>query len=189
MQIASRSAAVLVPIFDEQRTKQTKYFFDQTHPLSSDASILLTVRTHTVEHHKGQISFPGGVRDSTDVDLLQTALRETFEEVGIPPEHVSIIGDLPEIPTFQSQFIVKPYVGMVSTTPDQLIASEHEIDKLLHVPLSHLLDHTNSKVEELERNKMKFKLRAYYFDHGQRYKIWGATAAMLELFLKRVSIK
>src|SRR2546425_13341591 len=76
--------------------------------------VLFTERTHQVEHHKGQICFPGGACDETDDSLEATALRETFEEIGVRPEHVRIIGQLDDMVTI-SNFRVTPYVGLLSS--------------------------------------------------------------------------
>ena len=76
--------------------------------------VLLQVRTTTVEHHRGEISFPGGRRDRRDVTLLDTALRETHEEIGVPPGMVEVFGTLDDTETRASNYRVRPYVGAVA---------------------------------------------------------------------------
>src|SRR5690606_3154357 len=123
----------------------------------------LTVRTHTVEHHKGQISFPGGAFEAHDSSLEDTALRETFEEIGLARELVQIVADLPDIPTIATQFRVKPFVGLVQGIP-RFQPSPHEIGEILRVPLSHLLDPANSVLENYERNGLRYQIKAYHYD-------------------------
>jgi 8-oxo-dGTP pyrophosphatase MutT (NUDIX family) len=89
-------AAVLIPLLFED----------------GEWRVLVTQRTQTVEYHKGQISFPGGACEPGDVSLVATALRETFEEIGIPPEVVKVLGILDDFPTITS-FIVTPVVGII----------------------------------------------------------------------------
>ncbi len=92
-----KPAAVLVPLF---------YDGNEFH-------ILLTRRSENVPHHKGQISFPGGQPHKKDSDLLQTALRESWEEIGLKPEDVQVIGELDDTPTLTSGFIITPFVGII----------------------------------------------------------------------------
>jgi 8-oxo-dGTP pyrophosphatase MutT (NUDIX family) len=94
--------------------------------LEGEDRILLTVRTDRVEHHKGQISFPGGAVHDADADLSVTALRETWEEVGVRPEDVEIIGRLDGMVT-TSNFLVAPYVGVLRSVPYEFIPSELEV--------------------------------------------------------------
>ncbi|MGD8625868.1 MAG: CoA pyrophosphatase, partial [Anaerolineae bacterium] len=75
--------------------------------------VAVTQRTHDVEHHKGQISFPGGACEPGDADLQATALRETWEEIGVPPETVEVLGTLDDFETI-SHFVVTPFVGVIS---------------------------------------------------------------------------
>lgn len=142
--------------------------------------MLFTVRTHTVEHHKGQISFPGGGRHGADEDLATTALRETWEEVGVYPDDVEIIGRLDDAFTV-SNFRVAPYVGVLTRAPYEFVPSEIEVAEVLEVPLRHLLDPA-TRVDEtraLEDGRL-YTGPAYWYNG---YRIWGATARMLEGFL------
>jgi 8-oxo-dGTP pyrophosphatase MutT (NUDIX family) len=142
--------------------------------------VLLTVRTDTVEHHKGQISFPGGARHGADEDMATTALRETWEEVGVRPEHVEIIGRLDELVTI-SNFRVTPFVGVLSHAPYEFVPQVDEVALVLEVPVRHLLDPANQVRESRALPDGRVVALPAYVYEGHR--IWGATARMLEGFL------
>jgi len=151
------------------------------HDWDGEAHILFTERTHQVEHHKGQISFPGGTCDDSDDCAETTALRETAEEIGVQPEDVEIIGQLDDMLTV-SNFLVTPYVGVLRTNSEYpFTINHHEVVDLVQVPLSHLLDDRNM---ELEVRKLKGKqvlVPAYTYES---HRIWGATARMLHQLLE-----
>ena len=156
-------AAVLLPLYKKQ----------------GEYHILLTRRTQKVEHHKGQISFPGGTRDEHDRGIRDTALRETFEEIGVRPKDVEILGELDNMGTLTSNFLVTPFVGIIPY-PYKLVVNEDEIEELVEVPLSALADEKNHREEVYIIEGIKFK--AIMFDY-QGHVIWGATARILEQFL------
>ncbi len=145
--------------------------------------IIFQVRSELVLHHKGQISFPGGAEDPGDVDLQMTALRETEEEIGLVVEDVEVLGQLDDKITI-SDFVVTPYVGRVTTpAPYPFAPSGYEVAELLEVPLSHLLDPSTLNMQELEWRGNAVRSPSYSFgDHL----IWGATARILQQFLKLV---
>lgn len=155
-------SAVLVPIFEK----------------NGEDHLLFTKRTDTVAHHKGQISFPGGKRNIEDENLLQTALRESYEEVGVRPEDVYLPGDLDDEKTFISNYIVSPYVGVIPY-PYPFKTSPDEVQGLLEVPVSALLDEANLR-EAIETSGDN-QYRAYYYHYGDDV-IWGATARILKRF-------
>jgi 8-oxo-dGTP pyrophosphatase MutT (NUDIX family) len=133
-----------------------------------------------VEHHKGQISFPGGAHDPEDEDLLQTALRETFEEIGVTPGDVELIGALDDILTI-SNFVVSPYVGVLRQRgPYTFNFSPFEVAEILEVPLDHLLDAANYVSEVQERDGMPITMHS--FRYGEHV-IWGATGRITRQFL------
>jgi 8-oxo-dGTP pyrophosphatase MutT (NUDIX family) len=101
--------------------------------------LLLMRRTNTVEHHKGEVSFPGGVVDEKDDNLESTAKRETFEEIGVKDEDIEILGQLDDMTTITSQFIVHPFVGIVPF-PYEFNLSRGEVDHLIEVPLQFFFD-------------------------------------------------
>ena len=142
--------------------------------------ILLTRRTDTVEHHKGQISFPGGGRHGGDEELATTAVRETWEEVGVHPDDVEIIGRIDEMLT-TSNFRVTPYVGVLHTTPYEFVTSPLEVDEVIEPPLAHLLDPANTGYEMRRMGDGREVLMVEFYYDGHR--IWGATARMLKTFL------
>jgi len=160
-------AAVLVPLY----------------PKDGQWHILLTKRTDRVEHHKGQVSFPGGAVDATDVDLPYTALRESHEEIGLLPDDVEIIGQLDDIVTI-SNFCVTPFVGIVTRSPYAFAPHREEVAELLEVPISHLLDPANIRWEERHLNGRPVLLPNYLFGE---HVIFGATARILWQFLELVA--
>jgi 8-oxo-dGTP pyrophosphatase MutT (NUDIX family) len=148
------------------------------YPKDGKEHLLLTVRSETVEHHKGQISLPGGSVHG-DEDLETTALRETFEEVGILPEDVEILGRLDDLVT-NSRFRVTPIVGIMHEAPRGFTPSPFEVAEVIEVPLRYLLDPENLIEEHRERDGQVTVNPAYEFEG---YRVWGATARMLSGFL------
>ena len=157
-----KRAAVLIPVFK----KDGAYH------------LLFTRRTDRVEHHKGQISFPGGRQDPEDADLLATALREAEEEMGLRKEDVRILGELDDICTV-SDFCVAPFVGLIPY-PYPFRPSPHEIDEMIEVPLASLLDPARSRREFREHGGLTWPV--HFYEHG-RHTIWGATASILKQLL------
>lgn len=157
-------AAVLVPLYDN----------------GGEVHVLFTVRSELVEHHKGQISFPGGAYDASDPDLTFTAVRETWEEIGVSTEHVQVLGQLDEMITI-SNFLVRPFVGRITRPgPYPFAHSEAEVSEILEVPLAHLLDESNVVAELRNYQGREVMMYSYHFD---RHLIWGATARILKQFL------
>jgi 8-oxo-dGTP pyrophosphatase MutT (NUDIX family) len=155
-------AAVLVPLFQKD----------------GDCHLLFTKRSEEVKYHKGEISFPGGVVDEEDKELINTALREAHEEIGLKESDVQIIGVLDDIVTI-TEFIVTPIVGLFPY-PYPFKVSEVEIAELIEVPLSHLLDENCFGEMEITRGDRKEIVYAYQYG---RHTIWGATARILKQFL------
>jgi len=153
-----REASVLVPMFER----------------GGEPWILFTKRPSTLRSHAGQISFPGGGRDPSDETPLHTALRESWEEVGIPPESVDVLGMLDESPTV-TQYRIQPFVGVIPGDLDYRPSAE-EIDLLIEVPLAHLLRPQASRREIWKHGGDEHVV--YFFDYGPHV-IWGATARIL----------
>jgi 8-oxo-dGTP pyrophosphatase MutT (NUDIX family) len=137
-------------------------------------SLLLTLRTDLVLHHKGEISFPGGVRHAEDPDLVTTALRETEEELGIPPSAVEVLGSLPPVHTVVSGYVIVPFVGRLAKLP-LLTPSPVEVAEVLQLDLARL-----AKVEREVLSGMGSSWHAYELDGSL---VWGATGRILHEFL------
>jgi len=153
-----RPAGVLAPIVESDR----------------GLALLLTKRSAALKHHPGQIAFPGGKQDEGDADVIAAALREAHEEIGLPPDHVEVLGTLAPHETVTS-FNVTPVIGFVSK-PFTIIPEPGEVDEVFAVPLSHVLDPANYQVQSrLWRGQM----RHYFVVPYGPYYIWGATARML----------
>lgn len=137
-------------------------------------SVLLTRRTEHLEHHPGQISFPGGHIEARDADPIAAALRETFEETGITPQRVRVLGRLDDYVT-RTGFHVTPVVGVISP-PFDLAPDSHEVEEVFEVPLSFFLDPANHHFHERHYDGALCQFYAMAFGD---YYIWGATAGML----------
>ncbi len=159
-------AGVLVPIFEKNG-----------HP-----HFLLTKRAQDVEHHKGQISFPGGTVDSIDWDIVATALRESEEEVGLARDCVEIVGVFDDI-TVPSGFVVTPVIGYISSIP-ALKLNATEVESIIEAPFSFFQEPKNKKIVKMKRGG---EIRdVYSFTFGD-YEIWGATAFIIDSLLDRLT--
>ena len=137
-------------------------------------TVLLTRRSAELKHHASQISFPGGRMEEHDRDIQATALRETHEEVGIPPENVDVIGYLEPMPTVTG-YAVTPVIGLVDI-PDSLNIDHNEVEFVFEVPLEFLLDKHNATASERDFRGRKVAIVEFLFEE---HRIWGATAYML----------
>ena len=160
-------AAVLVPLILE----------------SGVPHLLFTKRTEIVETHKGQISFPGGVMDPDDGDVIRTALREAWEEVGIPEAAVVISGLLDDLAT-PTGFIITPVVGLIEQLP-RLSPNKDEVADIFQVPLSFFSDQRNGRSELREFRGRKHEV---WFYQSDGHTIWGATAIIVRSLLKRLEL-
>ena len=148
------------------------------YPKNGEYCVLLNRRSQEVEHHKGEISFPGGVKDPEDKDMLHTALRETYEELGVASSDVTLLGELSEVATI-SGFVISPYVATIPG-PYKFTLSDQEIEELIEVPLSALLDSQNRREEVRLRGKDMVKAQSYAYNGSL---IYGATARILDEFV------
>ena len=138
-------------------------------------TVLLTQRSEHLNDHGGQISFPGGRQEASDRDAIETALRETEEEVGLARSHVEVLGLLPEYVT-ATNYRVTPVVGLVQP-PFDTHADPEEVAEIFEVPLAFLMDGANH-----QRRAATFPNgmhRTFYAMPYERFFIWGATAGML----------
>jgi 8-oxo-dGTP pyrophosphatase MutT (NUDIX family) len=145
--------------------------------------VLLTRRTDHLHDHAGQISFPGGRQEPEDADEIDTALRETEEEIGLHRQHVEVLGRLP-IYTTVTRFVVTPVVGLVRQ-PFELRLDDFEVAEAFEVPLAFLMNpaHHHRHVFESAGATRQFLSMPWHGESGQggarEFFIWGATAAML----------
>lgn len=137
-------------------------------------TVLFTRRTDHLQHHPGQISFPGGRVEAGDSSPAATALRETEEEVGLAREHVELLGTLPDYST-GTGFRITPVVGLVHP-PFELQLDAFEVAEAFEVPLAHFMDPANHKRHSFEFEGLRRHFHAMpYHD----YFIWGATAGII----------
>jgi 8-oxo-dGTP pyrophosphatase MutT (NUDIX family) len=156
------------------------------HERRGEDHIVFQQRTQTVQHHKGEVSLPGGARDPEDVDLLATALRETQEEIGVPAGLIEIYGQLDDTVT-RTGYLVRPYVGVTpSGLAIEFTAAEQEVSELFHVPLAHLLSEESHGWKAVDRDGELQTVPAYTWEENR---IWGATARMLGQFLELLGAK
>ena len=158
-----RHSAVLVPLLS----------------INGAYHILLIRRSQQVEHHKGEISFPGGVCEKDDGSFEKTALRETLEEVGVQPEDVVVLGVLDDMETVSTRYRVTPVVGVIPH-PYSFTLCASEVDETITVPVPRLLAEDNGREEPVVRLG---KTYTGYVYHYKDYVIWGATARILKNFL------
>lgn len=137
-------------------------------------TMLLTRRTDHLEHHPGQVSFPGGHIEHDDENAIAAALRETEEEIGLVPEHIDVLGRLDTYVT-RTGFEVTPVVAMIQP-PFDLVPDPHEVAEVFEVPLSFLMNPDNHQRHEREFEGAK---RYFYAMPYEEYYIWGATAGMI----------
>ena len=148
--------------------------------------VLFTKRTDNVEHHKGQISFPGGAVDKEDASIEETVLRETYEEIGLSREHVEILGRIDDVLTMASNYIVHPFVGRITNLND-LVINRAEVERVVKAPLS-LFHRANPEKRRysVEYEGVIYETPAY--EYGKDL-IWGATARMMENFMEIIGDK
>jgi 8-oxo-dGTP pyrophosphatase MutT (NUDIX family) len=163
-----RQAAVLLPLFKD----------------ATDYHLLFTKRTETLKHHKGQVSFPGGSFEPADGDLATTALRESYEEVGIQPEHVSLLGRLDDLSTFSTNFTISPFVGLIPY-PYPFRPNPIEVASIFEVPVPVLADPAVGR-SYLRTRDDGATIEDYEF-HINGQVIWGATARIIRHFLSIIN--
>lgn len=145
-------------------------------PVGDEIHTLLIHRPVYDGVHSGQVSFPGGKFEEKDVDLSQTALRETFEEVGVQPSTIEIVGKLSDLYISPSNFLVSPYIGYTSTLPDFIVDS-YEVQKVIFVNLSRFNEHF-LKSEKMIALSSGIKVKTPYYEI-EGLTVWGATAMII----------
>jgi 8-oxo-dGTP pyrophosphatase MutT (NUDIX family) len=161
--VRSKWAGVAVLIFEDR----------------NELFIILTKRTDFVRHHKGEVSFPGGMFEEKDNDRRNTAIRECCEEVGVRPADIDIIGRLDDMYTMTG-FCIRPYIGMVPF-PYSFTINPREVAYLIYLPFK-FLESLKPGMEEVERGGNIQRVPSFFFE-GDR--IWGATCRIL-LMLRRI---
>ena len=156
-------SAVLLPIY----YKQGQYY------------ILFTKRTGKVKEHKSEISFPGGAHQDGDRTLVDTALRECTEEIGLMADRVEVLGELDDAITTTSSYIISPFVAIIPW-PYSFKVDQWETEEIIEIPISALLD---KDCLRQETEIVDGKAVTSYFYHYQGRIIWGATARILNQFL------
>jgi 8-oxo-dGTP pyrophosphatase MutT (NUDIX family) len=146
-----------------------------------DLHAVFTKRREDLRRHPGEISFPGGRRDEEDADLRATALRETHEEIGLPPSFVVVLGALPPTPTFVTNYAIYPFVGLIDPGFDWVMA-QAEVSAVLELPLRSVRDGYARR--RIIRRGVPFRTDTYLVGDSL---IWGATARIVSDLLGRMA--
>ncbi|HPS57335.1 MAG TPA: CoA pyrophosphatase [Spirochaetota bacterium] len=162
---------------DYRKAAVMMLFFEK----NNSVHVLLQLRTDRVSTHKGQVSMPGGSCDSTDRDLLQTALRETNEEMGIDPSAIEVIGEFDEYISIMG-FQVNVFAGALNSKIEYT-ASDDETEQILEVPFSLFYNEEFYKCEKLTHEGREFDV--YYYDFNG-ITVWGMTARILTDFSRKI---
>jgi 8-oxo-dGTP pyrophosphatase MutT (NUDIX family) len=157
-------AAVLVPLYLD----------------SGRLHAVFTKRREDLSRHPGEISFPGGRQDFPDEDLRQTALREAHEEIGLPPDEVDLVGALPPVGTFVTNYKIHPFVGVIKPG-HQWTPQPTEVEVILELSVPDLI--AGHEMQRLVRKGVPFKTPTYTVDGNL---VWGATARIVQLLLERL---
>ena len=161
------------------------------YPNARSFQILMTARSKKLNHHRGEMSFPGGKFDpSTDITLKDTALRETYEEIGIQKNNIEILGSLDDFPTFTG-YTIRPFIGIIKNPEKTDFKINHnEVSDLIKIPIEFLVkENLFSEIPFSNKSGKKiFVLSFNYLDPitKKQFTIWGASAHILARFLKRV---
>ena len=136
--------------------------------------ILLTKRSNNLSKHAGEICFPGGGSEKSDENLLDTAIRETYEEIGVPKDEIKVIGQLDDYIT-GTGFHISPFVGVLKSKLNFSI-NKNEVSELIYLPIEMLKDNNNHIWTE---KKFGNKMYKFWKINYLNYNIWGATASIL----------
>ena len=161
---SARNASVLIALFDE----------------NNETYLSFIRRASTLRAHSGEIAFPGGAADVSDVSPIVTALREAQEEIGLAPTRVEVLGIMAPVFTVVSNFLITPVVAFLPEGPGTLQLQLSEVEEIIFLPLQGLADPSIYHTEQWLREDVSHTV--YFFDYGT-YRIWGATARMLTMLL------
>jgi 8-oxo-dGTP pyrophosphatase MutT (NUDIX family) len=156
-QATIRRAGVLVPLLKE----------------NDEWCLLYTRRTDLVDSHKGQVSFPGGMAEPEDIKIATTAIREAWEEIGLPPNSIQVLGYLSEMHTV-TDFLITPVVGLIEW-PFDLALSHNEVARVFTIPLRWLMDHKNWEERSLTIGDRCVDNVVFYREYDGEI-LWGVTA-------------
>jgi len=156
-------SAVLIPLFIDE---------------GEECHVLLAERSREVGSHKGQVCFPGGTSQAGDAGLLQTALREAEEEIGLRVQDVEVVGEVDDDAVVTTGYVISPFVGFVPC-PYPFKVNKKEIEQIFSVPLSLLRDEANLRLDYHTVGDRTFF--GYCYEH-EGHVIWGATARILKRF-------
>ncbi len=163
-------SAVLVPIYETP----------------TGIEMILTRRAWHLRSHPGQLSFPGGRSDPSDTDLVETALRETEEEIGLSRESVTVVGELDRLSTVGSPANIVPILGLLRSRPTDLVAAPDEVDDILHVAVAELLRPEIYREEIWFQDVLPDGLPITFFElEGDT--LWGATARIVRTIFEQVA--
>ncbi len=159
----SRPAAVLVPVFLKH----------------GEVMVLFTKRAPHIRYHRGHVSFPGGVVDRGDQSPEHTALRESWEEIGLEPQDVNVLGPLDDAMTYAPPFVIYPFVGTIPF-PYPFKINTSEVEKIIEVPLASFLP--NDSTADWNHGTLS---EEHYFPefHARGEMIWGTTASIVANFV------
>jgi 8-oxo-dGTP pyrophosphatase MutT (NUDIX family) len=162
---SARKASVLLGLFDQ----------------NNETYLAFIRRASTLRAHSGEIAFPGGATEVNDVSAIGTALREAQEEIGLDPSRVEVLGIMPPVFTVVSNFLITPVVGYLPEGPGILRLQMSEVAEVILLPLQGLADPAIYHTEQWVRDGVRHTV--YFFDYGS-YRIWGATARILNTLLE-----
>jgi 8-oxo-dGTP pyrophosphatase MutT (NUDIX family) len=154
------------------------------HEHGGEPHVVLTKRTMFMSRQQGHISFPGGRREAGDRDLATTALRESFEEIGLAPAHVELLGRLDDFSTRDGEILVAAFVGLIdpAACPYGWCAAEREVAEIIEVPVRHFLDTENVRTEAPRASAGRlWPNETFIF---QEHRVFGATARALRNLLQ-----
>lgn len=149
-------------------------------PFNEKIHTCLIRRPASMRNHGGQIAFPGGRKEFLDKDLIETALRESFEEIGIDCNHLEVIGALTPLYVNVSNFTINPFIGWCEIEPKFKIDSR-EVDEIFIVPIEKFLHHKANQLKEVTTINGNFEVPGFYIDH---LFVWGATAMIISEFIE-----
>src|SRR5437588_12323905 len=162
---SARNASVLIALFDE----------------NNETYLSFIRRASTLRAHSGEIAFPGGAADVSDISPIVTALREAQEEIGLAPSRVEVLGIMSPVFTVVSNFLITPVVAYLSEGPGILQLQVSEVAEIIFLPLQGLADPEIYHTEQWVRDDVLHTVN--FFDYGS-YHIWCATARLLIMLLE-----